>query len=551
MQSKKSAVKARPKSLLEAFENIVALAKGSNLDTDFLAKASVSIKYASRKLKLSSMQAVLLALFVERSEDKNIRLSEIAAYVECRTTKILRLSAEIDILEEKHYLRASHSSEGLCYRVPREVLKSLKIGQPYIHVKEPITDLHTFFCRFNDLMKEMDNEEITHNALLGEVKEGLEEIKHSYFVKQLKVFKLGDEELLLFIFMAHLFIENDDDHIGFDDIKQLYDDSRIPYWVKSLLQNRILNLFDHNLIENANDSGMASSDSFKLTKYAKTNLLSELDLKLNSRSRQNLLKVDSFVEKKLIYNESEQSQVAELSSILSDERFREVQSRLRSVGMRIGFCCLFYGASGTGKTETVYQIARVTGRDIFRVDVDKIKSCWVGESEQNMKHLFTSYRSLCRDSEIAPILLFNEADAVLGIRQEGAARAVDKMENSLQNIILQEMETLEGIMIATTNLTANLDKAFERRFLYKIRYEKPTDEARAQIWQSMLPGLNTEDAHTLAVEFDLSGGEIENVVRKHTVNAILTGQNGVDLQLLKENCRMERLDNHGRRRIGF
>ncbi|MDE6631027.1 MAG: hypothetical protein K2K11_06400, partial [Bacteroidales bacterium] len=77
------------------------------------------------------------------------------------------------------------------------------------------------------------------------------------------------------------------------------------------------------------------------------------------------------------------------------------------------------------------------------------------------------------------------------------------------------------------------------------------DEARAQIWQTMLPGLNAEDAHILSSEFDLSGGEIENVVRKHTVNAILSGQDGVDLQQLKENCRLERLNNNGRRRIGF
>lgn len=114
------------------------------------------------------------------------------------------------------------------------------------------------------------------------------------------------------------------------------------------------------------------------------------------------------------------------------------------------------------------------------------------------------------------------------------------------------METLEGIMIATTNRTANLDKAFERRFLYKIKYERPTNEARAQIWQAMLPSLNAADAQTLSATFDLSGGEIENIVRKHTVNAILSGQDGVDLPLLLENCRLERLDNNqGRRRIGF
>ena len=95
----------------------------------------------------------------------------------------------------------------------------------------------------------------------------------------------------------------------------------------------------------------------------------------------------------------------------------------------------------------------------MRVDVDKIKSCWVGESEKNIKALFDRYRNICKDSKLAPILLFNEADAVLGIRMEGASRAVDKMENSIQNIILQEMENLDGIMIATTNLTDSKDTA--------------------------------------------------------------------------------------------
>lgn len=228
-----------------------------------------------------------------------------------------------------------------------------------------------------------------------------------------------------------------------------------------------------------------------------------------------------------------------------------MQTRLRDAGMRPGFCCIFYGAPGTGKTETVYQLARQTGRDIMRVDVDKIKSCWVGESEKNIKSLFDRYRRICKDSQLAPILLFNEADAVLGVRMEGASHSVDKMENSIQNIILQEMETLDGIMIATTNLTSNLDKAFERRFLYKIRFDKPSVESRAKIWQTMLHKLSKSDAYMLAAQFDLSGGEIENIARKHSVNAILTGKDDIDIQEIIDICRHERINNQSRSRIGF
>ena len=543
--------KTRARSILEAFEYIVELAKDSSLDADFFENASVYIKYAARKLKLSSMQTVLLALFVDQSEDSSIRMSDIAAYTGCRTTKILRLSSEIDVLVDKYYLRASHSYNRLTYRVPVDVLKALKKNQPYVHVVEPITGLQSFFDRFNELMEYMNNDELTHEALLEETEEYLGDIRDSHFARALKRFGLVNENRLLFIYMAHLFVENNDDRINFSDINNLYDNDKIPNWCKNELRSRTSELFCCKLIENVNEDGMARSDCFRLTEYAKTDLLSELNLTVNAKSDCDLIKWDSFPEKKLVYNVPEKKQVMELSSILSAERFSEVQSRLRNVGMRAGFCCLFYGSPGTGKTETVYQVARATGRDILRVDVDKIKSCWVGESEQNMKKVFDKYRNICKSTSLAPILLFNEADAILGVRMEGATRAVDKMENSIQNIILQEMEALEGIMIATTNLTTNLDKAFERRFLYKVEFNRPTVEARAQIWQAMFPALTERDACTLASQFDLSGGEIENISRKYMVNAILSGRDTIDLLLLAELCRNERIGTSTRQRIGF
>lgn len=548
---KETAEKSRVENILEAFEYIVDLAKDSNLTSDFYHKASAYIRYASRELKLSPLQTVLLALFVDRSEDNSIRISKIASYTGCRTTKMLRLSSEIDALEEKHYLRASRSRNCLSYRVPAEVLKSLRKNQPYIYVTEPVTDLQSFFDRFNDLMEEMNDDEITHETLLAQTNDNLSEIKSTYFARTLKGFDLGEEDCLLFVFMAHLFIENNDDCIGFSDINNLYDNDKIPNWRRSELRSRTSGLFEYNLIENVNEEGMARFDFFKLTEYAKTELLSELNLTLKSQSDHHLIKSDSFPEKTLIYNTAEQNQVNELSSILSADRFNEVQNRLRTAGMRTGFCSLFYGPPGTGKTETVYQIARATGRDILRVDVDKIKSCWVGESEQNMKKLFDRYRNICKASALAPILLFNEADAVLGVRMEGATRAVDKMENSIQNIILQEMESLEGIMIATTNLTSNLDKAFERRFLYKIQFNRPTVDAQIKIWQAMLPLLAEKEARTIASQFDLSGGEIENIIRKHTVNAILSGKESVDIQSIIEICRNERITNPTQAKIGF
>lgn len=550
-KQKDDAQNAKPKSILESFEYIVELAEDSNLDNDFLEKAAKHIKYASRKLKLTPMQVVLLAMFVDRSEDNRIMISDIAKYAGCRTTKILRLSDDIDTLESQRYLRASRSRNSLSYRVPGAVLKSLRKNQSYIYEEEPIPDTQTFFDRFDRLMNEKGDGELTHDSLMEQTKEMLDEIRDSVFATELRRCGFCDEDTLLFIFMAHLFVENNDDNIGFHDIDDLFDNGDIPSWVKREFRSRESELFEKELIENVNEDGMARSDAFKLTEKAKEQFLCELNLNKIGRSDRNLIKAETLAQKDLIYNETERGQITELTSILSENRFNEVQNRLSSAGMRPGFCCIFYGSPGTGKTETVYQLARCTGRDIMRVDVDKIKSCWVGESEKNIKALFDRYRNICKNAKLAPILLFNEADAVLGVRMEGAARAVDKMENSIQNIILQEMETLEGIMIATTNLTTNLDKAFERRFLYKIRFDKPTVNARIAIWQTMLKGLSNEDAQTLASQFNLSGGEIENIARKHSINAILSGNENLDIEELIDICQHERISTNNRTKIGF
>ena len=244
--------------------------------------------------------------------------------------------------------------------------------------------------------------------------------------------------------------------------------------------------------------------------------------------------------KELFYNESEQEQIERLMNLLSPENLPAIQERLEEHGMRKGFACLFYGAPGTGKTETVLQIARQTGRDIMQVDIAGLRDKWVGESEKNIKAIFNNYREICKNSDIMPILYFNEADAIINKRTEHIEHSVDKMNNAIQNIILEEMEQLEGILIATTNLTSNMDKAFERRFIYKVEFHKPQLQARTHIWKSMIKSLSLEDAGKLAHEFDFSGGQIENISRKQIVNHILSGRE-YSLEDIRFDCLAETL----------
>lgn len=543
-------VTKHPECILEAMELISESANNSHLNDDFFKAVEIPTDYLSARLQLTPVQSVLFSLLMDHSDDSCIHLSDMAELTGCSTTRMLRFSKSLEELAQKFYIKIRKGHTLDSYRIPREVIMSLRDDVAYEHKPEVISDVNEFFDQYGRILNERKSEEISYSLLRNLNEENLEQISDTHFARTLKHELTNSDDRLLFVHMAYLYISMMEDYIEFHQIGDIYDDEDTPTSLKREFRSQESAL-QERLIENSNRDGIAQPDTYRLTDYAKNDVLSEVCVNETTHTSHHLTKSDSLTEKTLIFNERESEQINQLCSILTPERFRDIQERLENTGMRRGFCCLFYGAPGTGKTETVYQIARKTGRDIMQVNVDRIKSCWVGESEKNIKRVFDRYRNICNETKIAPILLFNEADAILGLRMEGAVRGVEKMENSIQNIILQEMESLEGIMIATTNLTENLDKAFERRFLYKIKYDMPTQEARCKIWMQMLKDLKPEDARYLASRFNLSGGEIENIVRRYSVSAILSGVKVMDLETLTKICEQERIQAHNRSRIGF
>lgn len=266
--------------------------------------------------------------------------------------------------------------------------------------------------------------------------------------------------------------------------------------------------------------------------------------------KKDLVNCEDIKPKQLFFSENEQRQLSMVGNSLMEENYRALTERLESKGLSKGIAVLLYGAPGTGKTESVMQWARQSGRDIVHVDFSASKSMWYGESEKIVKDIFTRYRQQCKRSKIKPILLFNEADGLFSKRKDmSRGSSVDQTENTIQNILLEEMEKLDGILIATTNLEENLDKAFERRFLFKIRLDKPGVEAKKNIWQDKLPILSAEQAHKLASDFDFSGGEIDNIVRKTTMQEVLEG--GVPtMESIVKLCSQEKVCTRNNR-IGF
>ena len=542
--------------LLTAVEQIVEMAKDSQLSKEFFRKADKYIKYVSTKLELTKEQSVMMALFINHSDDNHIRISELSEDVKCTTTRIIRYMNDIDVLETREFIRCRRERRGsISYRVPFDVIEAFKRNEKYVPKKCTNLTCPELFGELEDIFELREDNEITFDAMSQKINSLLEDNPQLLFTKAIKQgeWDNAEDELMLFLVFCHLYVNNNDNYIRFDDLDFLYDDKQTWNRVKNELARGRHNLFAYELIENNNDDGMVDRESFRMTQKGKDEYLSELNLKdrKDNDQRKDIVKCDKIAEKHLFYGKDIQAQIDELSQLLDNAYYQEVHTRMKDSGFRCGFTCLFYGAPGTGKTETVLQLARKTGRDIMQVNISQIKSCWVGESEKNIKGLFDNYRELVKKSEVTPILLFNEADAIINKRMEGAQSAVNKMENSIQNIILQEMESLDGILIATTNLAGNMDKAFERRFLYKIKFEKPTLEARMSIWHTMMPTLEESVTRTLAAKYDFSGGQIENIARHYTINNILHGQADNTVEILTAYCDSERLETKEMHKIGF
>ena len=544
----------RKMDLLTAVEQIVDKAKNSGLSSEFYRKADKYIKYVSERLDLTKEQSVMMALFIDNSDDERIQISDFGKFLECRTTRLIRYMTDIDVLEKRELVRCKRSRHrSMSYSVPMEVIEAFKKNEKYEPKDYSGLSAKALFGEIETLFEMRNDDELTFDALVEKMQHLFDCNKELLYVQKVRSHDLDKEDEMMLILFSNLFVNNNDDNIGYHDIDFLYDDKRQWRIAKGLLEAGDHVLIEGNLIENNNSDGFVDRESFRMTEQAKRELFSELSLaSLNKNAkRRDVIKSEDIAPKKLFYGEKFSTQIAELGELLNEEHYNQIRSRMKESGFRCGFTCLFYGEPGTGKTESVLQLARQTGRDIMQVNVSQIKSMWVGESEKNIKQLFDDYRIRAKDSERTPILLFNEADAIINKRQEGAERAVDKMENSIQNIILQEMETLDGILIATTNLAQNMDKAFERRFLYKIKFEKPTIEARMSMWHEMIPSLKEEDSRALAAKYDFSGGQIENIARHYTIGNILHGSSDDIVKELSAYCDSERLESKEIRRIGF
>jgi hypothetical protein len=171
-----------------------------------------------------------------------------------------------------------------------------------------------------------------------------------------------------------------------------------------------------------------------------------------------------------------------------------------------GITALFQGGPGTGKTLVASAIANELGLDLYRVDLSRVMSKWIGETERNLAALFDA----AEDGHA--IILFDEADSLFAKRTD-VKSSVDRYANLEVNYLLQRLDSFEGIAILTTNLAGSIDAAFKRRMSFRLTFPFPDDDERARLWRAHIPNETPSrelDLHAIARRYRLSGGYIRN-----------------------------------------
>ena len=543
--------------LTASLDRIYKKVNADGLGEDTSLALSDDIRRVQERFSISPKAAVLLAAILENNPRNGCDDDDLSGYIGCSNIEFLGFRENLRELEDLSII-LHRNSRGNRYVMCREAVKAIEKNTDFKPVKRSGLSTDELFSRFRFLFSDFLRDNIDAERLLEDLEQLMADNMQLEFcqkaTKALEKEHFPDTEKRIFLALCYRYVSYGNQSFPVEKLLDLTEFMEDEQRLEHAISNRRTTLQRAGLVTFGGDEGFQDTNSLSLSEEVKRTFFNEATLaKPQATNHRDLVPASTIQPKELYFDGKVAEQMDRLASLLEPNNFAGVQQRLDEMGMRKGFAVLFTGCAGCGKTAGAYELARRTGRAVFAVDMSQLKSKWIGESEKIVKGVFSLYKEMCRTHELAPILLFNEADAIFSKRMKNPDSSAEQTFNTIQNICLDAIENLDGILIATTNLASNFcDEAFARRFLFKVEFEKPLPETRAKIWKSMLKDISDEDALTLATRYDFSGGNIENIARKVAVGYVLTG-NKAGLDELVKYCDEEMLSSHkaSRPRIGF
>jgi AAA+ superfamily predicted ATPase len=546
--------------IIELINNVYHNLQESFLRDEEIKKNKKDIVQLCKFFKCNHQQAIILSVLIQLYYlDSPTSISEVIEHLNIPKSHANTINSLLNLFVEREWITPEKNiafypfttytiNKVLINGIATMSLKSIPI--------KPINNCWDFFDAFKIILNQRKNRKLTYTEFQYKTKELLSNNKHVEFANYIINLNLDKNYLVVYLAFAYHFFCNNLS-IDFSELlSQINPNSDVKFKIISELRNNNGILFEQELLEIFNSNSIFTFPEIAIGK--KVQLLIDSKIKFsetqNHSSLFNTIKNENLQEAVLFYESNINKQIITLESLLKPEPFKNLQTKMISNNMKPGVTILLHGSPGTGKTETVYQLAKKSGRDILKVDASTIRSKWVGESEKNVKSIFNDYKETYKKNKEIPILLFNEADALLG-KRKNVENSTDRHENSIQNIFLDELENFEGIFIATTNMTENLDDAFDRRFLYKIKFGCPDSNALLEIWKNKFPTLEVEILKNVCNKVILTAGQIENVRKKILIESLIHSELDINKELIlkfsEDEVNLQKSKNFVRTPIGF
>ena len=504
--------------------------KGKYLLENF--ELQLEIKEDLDKIRLffdvdSNTAAVMAVLLCEQIAGNKFNVNQTMKYLGFKTINILEVNSTLNGLKKKGWMvpnKSQYEVESLNdYYFSKEIMNAILLNdKKLLEIIVPDNIIKAMFniMKFlKNAMADSDNE-----FLVGSVLQYVEHFRcfpviDSIFKNELIT---NPEKTVLFYVMAFTTAGVDEFDLNYE-LDKFCEDPSFPYVFKNRVRSDKSILFREGYLEFI-EPFLADFSRISLGERLRDELeIKDSDVKKPFTPKlSQVMLPDTISEKKLFFNNENQQQIDEVFQITSDA-YNDVMARFEQQGLQPGLTLLFHGAAGTGKTELVKQLAKQNNRVVLMVDISQLHNMFVGQSEKNIRRVFKEYREAMTFYDRTPILLFNEADAIISKRGI-VEKSVDQMYNSVQNMLLQELEDFKGIFIATTNMLINIDTAFDRRMLYKLQFDKPNKETRLAILkQSFIDDVDEGLLVKTSTDYSLTGGQIDNVKKRCLTEQLLFG----------------------------
>ena len=540
-------------TILDLIINVLSKTYDKKIDKA-IEDSNIDLKKLAEYFNCEIDEAFFLAILLDASHEHSgsVGFKQIAQLLKCKTIKLYKYNYIFENLVKKKYIiqRANSFDNSVEYILNEKISENIFNKKPFPDLS--LSNYTSFIDVLKDIKKLNNN---FYNEYLSDLEKAFDDLAENYskfkIFKKLRLIKMNFSfEYSFYILAWQLILGKQEIEISkvvnvfniseVDKIKLLQD--FVDENKNLLIKNKIIEIKHNEFVTDSLVSILPKG--IKLLQEEGLSILSSKNTPKEVLLSKNIKKINLFFDKK------EQEQIKMIEDVLSQRKYTKIKRNLKLKNLPIGISAMFHGFPGTGKTESILQIAKKTGRDIFKVDISDTKSKWFGDSEKKIKQVFDDYKEYKKQCKKTPILLFNEADAILSKRKNNNFSEVSQTENAIQNILLEELENFEGIFLATTNLVDNLDDAFERRFLFKIEFSKPSAEVISKIWKSKIKKLSTKQCTQLANSFSFTGGQINNIIRKIEMFEIINDEN-IGFSKIKSFCEDETFVKQTNRTIGY